>query len=155
MVSWLMSNKNVWRKVYNVITTNILICLNVWCVREDNLVDIVLFNQSARQARCWLLGCLRGENHAVGDACWQNGETSMSLEWSHMNIKSSQITGKSTVCSIVCSAHCKENSTAPRHWLSWGNSTGDPVISPHKGPSGAENDTISWSHHVRWQLEHG
>ena len=44
-------------------------------------------------------------------------------------------------------AQIKENIKAPRHWLVWGESTGDQWIPITKG-STAENDTIWWRHHV-------
>ena len=37
----------------------------------------------------------------------------------------SQITGVSIICWTVCSGADKESIEAPRHWLLWGEYTGD------------------------------
>ena len=54
-----------------------------------------------------------------------------------MNAMASQITGVSIVCSAVCSDAGQKTFKALRHWLLWGESTGD-----------AEYVSICWRHHV-------
>ena len=51
-----------------------------------------------------------------------------------MGTMASQITSLTIVYSTVNSAPIKENIKAPHHWPSWGEFTGWPVNSPHKGP---------------------
>ena len=47
----------------------------------------------------------------------------------------------------------KENIKAPRHWPLWGKFTGDQLIVPHNAQrsNNAENISIWWRHHVKWQ----
>ena len=51
-----------------------------------------------------------------------------------MSAMAYQITGVSIVYSAVCTDADKENIQNPRHWPFWGEFTGWPVNSPHKGP---------------------
>ena len=50
-----------------------------------------------------------------------------------MNAMASQITGVSSVGSSVCSCTIEENIEATRHWLLWGESTGNQWIPLTKG----------------------
>ena len=50
-----------------------------------------------------------------------------------MSVMASQTMGISIVCSTVVQAQIKENIKAPRHWLLWGESTGDRWIALTKG----------------------
>ena len=74
----------------------------------------------------------------------------MSLLWRLNELKASQITGASIVCSTVCSGASQRNIKAPRHWPLWGESTGDrwnpPVTGgfPPQRVSHAENVSIWW-----------
>ena len=59
-------------------------------------------------------------------------------EWHYPDVITSampsQIIGVLMVYSTVCSGADKKPTKAPRHWPLWGESTGDRLDSPHKGP---------------------
>ena len=65
---------------------------------------------------------------------------SSSLQWRHMKVPVSQITGRSTVCSAVWAGLYERKHQSPRYW---------PFVSPSKnGGNNVESVPMGWRHHA-------